>query len=216
MSNRFWPVWTILLLFGFAGQSQASNCSVDDYDHNGSIMEVQMCGDELFISYSEPKTSLRKIGIHPGTTLFEGTISRAGVVFGTARRFSAKCGAIDYTVEGAIRPNSIQLAGQAPVRNKRCEVTSYRHDELLFNLDNYADTVASGEWYAVAGAFSHRSNANERARNLSRRWQVMNSENCPNFTYGYWVVVAGPMSEHEARRATDEGRRYDAYAKSCY
>ncbi|AKH98950.1 hypothetical protein IMCC20628_00221 [Hoeflea sp. IMCC20628] len=216
MSNRLWPVWTILLLLGFAGQSQASNCSVDDYDHNGSIMQVEMCGDDLYISYSRPKASLRKIGIRVGTTLFEGTISRIGAVSGTARRFSAQCGAIDYSVEGAIRPNSILLEGQAPVRNRRCEVTRYRYDELLFSLDSYTDKAANEEWYAVAGAFSSRKNANNRARNLSRQWQVMNSRNCPNFTPGYWVVVAGPMPERDARRATAEGRQYDAYAKSCY
>lgn len=204
----------IFLFFMIGGSAYASNCSVDEYDHNGSVMEVQMCDNELFISYARPKSSLGKIGVSPGTTLFEGTVSNIGAVFGTAYRFSAACGEIAYDVEGAIRPNSILLNGQAPVRNKRCQITEYRYDELLFTLRGYTEKVAPADWYAVAGAFRDRNSADQQARTLPREWVVMDSGICPNFTPGYWVVVAGPMSEQDAQRSAAR-QSSQAYAKQC-
>jgi hypothetical protein len=215
MARYFAAVLAVLPVVMGAGASKASNCAVDDYEHNGSVMEVQECDGELFISYSKPKASLRKIGVKPGTTLFEGRISRIGAVFGKARRFSAKCGEITYDVEGAIRPNSILLEGQAPVRNSSCLVTEYRRDELLFTLEGYAEKVADANWYAIAGAFTERAGADRRVRTLSRKWRVMDSNDCPNFTAGYWLVAAGPMPEVTARKTTGEARKYEAYAKSC-
>jgi len=215
MTNRNWIISAAFLLFLTGGNAHASNCSVDEYDHNGSIMEVQMCDNEWYISYSRPKASLRKLGVRAGTTLFEGTVSRIGAVFGKARRFSAACGEISSDVEGAVRPNSILLEGQAPSRNKRCRITEYRYDELLFSLQDYGDNVAAADWYAVAGAFSNRNNADQRVREFPREWVVMNTRECPNFTPGYWVVVTGPMSEPDARRAASGAQRYQAYAKTC-
>ncbi len=215
MVNRYGVLSAIFVLFLLGGQAKASNCSVDEYDHNGSIMEVQMCDNELYISYSKPKASLRKIGVRAGTMLFEGTVSNIGAVSGTAYRFSDNCGDMAYDVEGAIRPNSILLDGQAPVRNKSCQVTEYRYDELLFTMQGFEEKVASADWYAVAGAFRDRNSADLQVRKMPRQWQVMNTRDCPNFTRGYWVVVAGPMSERDAQRAADGERRFQAYAKSC-
>ena len=215
MTHRIWIVLAALLLFLMGGNAHASNCSVDEYDHNGSVMEVQMCDNELFISYSKPKGSLRKLGVRAGTTLFEGAVSRIGAVFGKARRFSAACGEISYDVEGAIRPNSILLEGQAPSRNKACRITKYGYDELLFTLQDYSNNVAAADWYAVAGAFRDRNSADQQVRKMPRQWQVINTRDCPNFTRGYWVVVAGPMSERDAQGAADGERRYQAYAKQC-
>lgn len=197
-------------------QSQASNCAVDEYDHNGSVMEVQMCDNDLFISYTIPKASLRRIGVRSGTTLFDGTVSDIGTVSGLAYRFSAKCGAITYDVEGAIRPNSILLEGNAPTRNPSCTVTEFRYEELLFTLNGYADKVASKDWYAIAGTFRDRAGAEQRTSALPRQWQVMNTRDCPNFSRGYWLAAAGPMSERDAREAAGSAQRYQAYAKSCH
>jgi hypothetical protein len=206
----------VFLLFWTGGQAWASNCAVDEYDHNGSVMEVQMCDDGLFISYAVPKKSLAKIGVRPGTMLFEGTISNIGVVAGTAYRFSAACGDIAYDVTGAIRSSSILLDGQAPVRNKRCQITEYRYDELLFTLMNSGrGNAAAADWYAVAGAFRDRGSADQQVQRMPRQWVVINSRDCPNFTRGYWVVVTGPMTERDAQRAAQDARRYQAYAKQC-
>jgi hypothetical protein len=215
MMNLIGVVTAAVLLFMVSGNAQASNCSIDEYGHNGSVMEVQMCDNELYISYSKPKSSLRKIGVRRGTTLFEGRVSKIGAVSGTAYRFSASCGEIAYDVEGAIRPNSILLDGQAPVRNKRCQITEYRYDELLFTLNGYAEKMVNNDWYAIAGAFRDRNSADRQVRKMPRQWQVMNTRDCPNFTRGYWVVVAGPMSERDAQRAADSASRFQAYPKQC-
>jgi hypothetical protein len=215
MTNRIWIVSAALLLFLMGGNAHASNCSVDEYDHNGSIMEVQICDTEVYISYSKPKVSLRKLGVRAGTTLFEGTVSRSGAVVGKARRFSAACGEISYDVDGAIRPNSILLEGQAPSRNKACRVTKYGYDELLFTLLEYGNQVTAMDWYAVAGAFRDRNSADRKVRDFPRQWVVMNTRECSNFTRGYWVVVTGPMSERDAQRAAGGARRHQAYAKKC-
>lgn len=114
-------------------QANASNCAVDMYDHNGSLMEVQLCDNYLGITYVRPRAGLPSSVVN-GTLLFEGRISGIGAVSGQSRLFSATCGELTYDVEGAVRPNSILLSGTAPVRDANCRVTRYRNDELLFTL----------------------------------------------------------------------------------
>ncbi|SEO22866.1 hypothetical protein SAMN05216227_10663 [Pseudorhodobacter antarcticus] len=205
----------ICLLWLTGGKAQASNCSVDEYDHNGSTMEVQMCDNELYISYSRPKASLSKIGVRSGTMLFEGTISNIGAVSGVAYRFSADCGDIAYNVDGAIRPNSILLSGQAPVRNKKCQITKKGYDELLFTMQSYREKVAEGDWYAIAGSFRDRNSADQLVRKFPRDWTVVNTSICPKFTRGYWLVAVGPLSEQDAKTSASNVRGMEAYAKRC-
>lgn len=122
------------LLLGFSSQALASNCAVDDYDHNGSRMQVQACGGNLSISYVQPRQVLVRHGVGNGTLLFDGIEQPAGWVSGQARIFNDRCGEIAYAVAGPMRSGLIELRGDAPLRNQHCQLTGYRPDTLVFTL----------------------------------------------------------------------------------
>lgn len=119
-----------------APPADASNCAVDEYDHNGSTMELQVCdGGNLSISYTRPRSGLRPHGVTEGTLLFDGFEQQDGAISGEARVFSSRCGAMTYSVSGSKNSaGTIVLRGSAPVRNNRCDVTRYRSDRLVFTL----------------------------------------------------------------------------------
>lgn len=131
----------LFLVLGFlcfslqASPAAASACALDNYDHNGSLMEMQVCdGGAITISYVNPRPGLVPHGVRSGTLLFNGSEQAGGVISGQARIFNARCGEILYPVSGSVQGNSIILRGSAPVRNKRCRVTRYRADTLVFTL----------------------------------------------------------------------------------
>lgn len=211
-----------LASFSLSGSSAfASDCAVDNYDHNGSTMELQQCNGELSIAYSKPRSGLAKIGVSPGTLLFEGGVSRSGRVSGDARLFSAKCGEISYQVSGSMRGDTISLTGQAPKRNSGCRVTSHRTDNLLFTLITSAPqpAPAANDWYAIAGSFKSRSAAEAKVRELNaggyNDWIIKNTRDCPNFTNGYWIATVGPLLKADATAWTEWTNIPDAYAKKC-
>ena len=123
------------LLAVFQNPAWASNCAVDEYDHNGSLMEVMQCDNELVISYIKPKAVLLPYGVRNGTLLFEGDMYSQRSE-GTARLFSKKCGELKYQVEGHLGVNKIVLKGQAPKFDSQCRVVGYRPDTLVFDLVN--------------------------------------------------------------------------------
>ncbi|MCY0147220.1 hypothetical protein OEG84_05710 [Hoeflea sp. G2-23] len=162
--------------------------------------------------------------------MFDGRVTAVGAVIGKAWVFSARCGAMSYDVTGAVRPNSILLEGRAPKRDKKCKVTRYRDDELLFTNsyskpsrpaqtakpDRKQRLRASGDdWYAIAGAFPEFGDASDRVSELAGSWFVLDTNECLRFTRNYWVAAAGPMSERDAKRAAGSARRFDAYTKKC-
>lgn len=138
MMVRCLPLFAALLVLAVGSPnapSHASACAVDEYDHNGSTMEYQVCdGGEISISYVRPRSGLRPHGVREGTLLFNGSENRNGRITGQARIFNNHCGEITYSVSGTSQGGSIVLNGQAPVRNKSCRVTRYRPDRLLFTL----------------------------------------------------------------------------------
>jgi len=209
---------SMIAVFVFASSSQASNCAVDEYDHNGSTMEIQECDDGLWISYIEPRDGLKKVGVEDGTLLFEGEVGAAGTIIGQARLFSAKCGEILYDVSGAWRSNSILLEGIAPVRDSSCRVTKYRNDELLFTLETYADNTVATDWYAIVGSFKKRSDAQRKVDQINNGiddWFVLDTDYCPNFTNGYWIATIGPFEQAGAKAWKDWTGQHDAYIKRC-
>jgi hypothetical protein len=127
-------VLAVIAALGFiAPQASASDCAVDEYEHNNSLMEVQVCdGGDLSISYVRPRRGIARQGVKDGTLLFSGTEEANGRVSGTARIFSARCGPITYRVKGRNRGRVIKLYGEAPRRDRDCEVIGYRDDELIF------------------------------------------------------------------------------------
>ena len=67
-------------------------------------------------------------------------------------------------------------------------------------------------WYAIAGSYHSRREANARASRLGDPWYVANTNICENYTRGLWVVVAGAYNSSEAQRLA---RRVHGYAKEC-
>ena len=155
-------------------------------------------------------------GVRNGTVLFEGSWGRNDSVFGTARLFGRTCGEIEYDVSGAMRGSTLTLRGEAPVRDRNCDVVRYRDDTLIFRLAGGGPTpqpapqpappqAGPGDWYAIAGTFRSQTEAQQRADELDPdTWYVLNTRDCPNLTNGFWVTTAGPFGRGEAQAYADD------------
>jgi hypothetical protein len=85
----------------------------DRYLHNGSLMRVYWGkGDSMRIVYEEPRPGL---GVSAGTTLFSGSMTANGNVYGEALVFASDCRPARYRVEGKFENNDLLLQGPAPV-----------------------------------------------------------------------------------------------------
>jgi len=122
--------------------SGAQACETATYNHNGSVMTAERCGDRLSIYYEVPRQVIARQGVRPGTLLFEGFVTRNGnfeFIEGEARVFKSGCKEAVFPVEGGYTadslpgPDPIYLAGVAPVRNSRCVVTGSRNETLDFD-----------------------------------------------------------------------------------
>ena len=134
-----------------ASPAHASNCATDEYDHNGSLMEMQVCdGGGMTISYTRPRRGLIGVGVISGTLLFDGVEQAGGVISGQARRFDKTCGPVLYPVTGHNHGGSIILQGDAPKLDGRCRVTGYRPDKLVFTLQGAVQPPPSGGPAVVA------------------------------------------------------------------
>jgi len=130
-----WRISFLLLLCMLAVPATADSL----WDHNGSILRLRSEGAERFFEYLQPRTELRDAGVTAGTVLFEG--KAAGESYsGTAFRFSKKCGAIGYVVEGSLSADSrtLTLSGRVPKRNPNCQVVGHRDDVLVFRAQGTA------------------------------------------------------------------------------
>ena len=126
---------SLVLAIVFAPGASASNCARDQYMHNGSRMDFEVCdGGRITIAYSQPRPGMMKQGARPGTLLFDGTEGPGGVITGNSRLFSARCGVVPYPVSGSRQGNTIVLNGTAPIRGRGCQVVKYRQDNLVFSL----------------------------------------------------------------------------------
>ncbi len=95
------------------------------FTHNDSVMNLEWDdeGDGVTITYLKPKKSLN---IRPGTVLFEGAVTADGTMYGKAKVFSGNCGSIKYEVYGTYSEDYILLNGEAPIRDKRCNLVAYK------------------------------------------------------------------------------------------
>lgn len=136
MARFLFAVVAALMTFAqTAPEARASNCAINQYMHNGSLMEAQICdGGVLTISYIRPRPGMAKQGARNGSLLFDGVEGPGGVITGQSRLFSARCGVVPYAVSGSQQGNSIILNGTAPIRGKGCRVSRYRQDNLVFTL----------------------------------------------------------------------------------
>ena len=102
-----------------ASPTVASNCAIDQYDHNGSLMEMQVCdGGGMSISYLRPRQGLVAVGVLSGTLLFDGVEHAGGAISGQARRFSKTCGPITYPVTGQNSRHHDHPSGQCTRRRR--------------------------------------------------------------------------------------------------
>jgi len=135
MRRLFSAVPALLAFLLATPLAHASACAIDEYIHNGSIMEIQACDSgSISISYTQPRPGIAKQGARPGSLLFDGFEDANGVISGQARLFSARCGVVTYAVTGRRQGNSIILNGTAPIRGQGCHVTRHRQDNLIFAL----------------------------------------------------------------------------------
>ena len=105
------------------------------WNHNGSLMRLKASGNQRWIYYEVPKSSLRKSGVRRGTLLFNGRKS-GNYYIGTARRFSKYCPGtpLEYSVEGPVRSDQLQVTvyGSRQIY-KRCQPTGrFADDTLVF------------------------------------------------------------------------------------
>lgn len=120
-----------------APASAAVGCDTARYDHNGSGMEVHVCDGRMVIEYDNPKASLARLGVVPGTILFEGVVyemTGGSKISGQARVFKRNCQPAFYEVNGWMQynENGFALEGTAPVRTATCRVGRTRQDILRF------------------------------------------------------------------------------------
>lgn len=87
-----------------------------EYDHNGSRMQVTRAGQQVQITYQDPRDGIAAQGAGPGTVLFTGELDANDYLSGMARIFRRGCGVIDYYVYGDFAlGRDFTLTGAAPV-----------------------------------------------------------------------------------------------------
>ena len=135
---------TLLGLFaGAPGATAQDYCGTDEWNHNGSAMDVHICSGEVSIFYKRPRAALLASGVGPGTLLFRGrflpqeitgdtTVDEVSRLAGTAYVFRAGCPPAPYPVRGTMHAR-IELSGEAPVRGGGCRVERHRRDVLVFD-----------------------------------------------------------------------------------
>lgn len=120
--------------------------------HNRSEMLLEARSDgTIIITYLTPREGL---SAQPGDFVIYGSIGGVtgkNSVSGIARIFSAKCGPAAYEVGGNITDDkkTINLTGNAPIRDANCKITRFKEDKLLFTYvgeRGNLDTSFIGEW----------------------------------------------------------------------
>jgi hypothetical protein len=64
-------------------------------------------------------------------------------------------------------------------------------------------------WYAIAGSYRTKREADHKAARLGDPWIVSNSNICENYAKGIWMVVAGAFNGQDAR---SNARKVGGYA----
>lgn len=112
------------------------------------------------------------------------------------------------------KPNSIKLRDPEEIMNNTSEPPG-RTGSVSAPSSRTAQVCG---WYAMGGCFSTLRNAQQRADDVGGH--VVNNDEVPNFTPGFFCVVRGPFDDRsEAMHAQDQFYRagvYDSYVKpSC-
>lgn len=103
------------------------------FNHNGSQMIYAVNGDRAVISYAIPRPDLSHLGVTAGVTLFQGHVTRDGLIRGTAYTFARGCPPAPYEVHGMLG-EPLVLEGPAPHRGPNCAILGYRTDPSTARL----------------------------------------------------------------------------------
>lgn len=105
--------------------------------HNGSEMRMQIVGQDISISYHQPRPGLVAVGVTRGTLLFRGTLTGSRIQ-GTAFAFKSGCTPASYAVDGTRGfGRSFELTGPGPRFGRGCGVRDRSwqspHSRLVFS-----------------------------------------------------------------------------------
>ncbi len=131
-------VLTALLAGGFLVNAAAS-AAESTWTYNGSSVLLVENGQNVTITYLEPRPMLRREGVKRGTVLLRGKVS-SGTLTGTSYVFKQDCAPVAYEVSGSYQPGggqtTFELSGVVPQRDPAgCAVVgnaAQRPSRLLF------------------------------------------------------------------------------------
>ena len=119
--------------------SAALPALADSYwNHNGSLMRLTAYGNARSFTYAAPRQGMINAGVRPGTLFFDGWRD-GNRYYGTARVFSASCGASAFPIEGWVASEThVILEGWRPVF-RDCYATGDQVWERLEFTYSYSD-----------------------------------------------------------------------------
>ena len=109
------------------------------YTHNDSIaygVEDDSDATSLTIAYFKPRQGMLDAGAKPADLLFQGTVDANGRTDGFSFAYKGACGRFPFKATGVSSADrkTIRLTGELPNVDKRCNITSYAHVELDFDV----------------------------------------------------------------------------------
>jgi uncharacterized protein YraI len=162
----------VLSLLAVPHSSPALSQPTSMWNHNGSLMSLELAEGQLRFAYVEPRPGMIDAGARPGSQLFDGRLKGAHIS-GSARIFASQCGQFAYQVDGEVSNNGTQitLKGSAPmVETATCALKGAKPGVLNFDLKSGAPiamAVASNQH----GMMAH---GNSDCRNVSGDYVVIN------------------------------------------
>jgi hypothetical protein len=136
-----------------AGGSSLASAQASQWDHNGSLMRLEVDGKKTRFVYEDPRGALAAAKVKSGTVLFDGKEKKDGRLEGYAKLFRKGCDPVDYYVEGAYdkEKGEILLQGQAPLYSgEGCKITGYTDEGSASSLQ-FTRTGPAPDLYADRG-----------------------------------------------------------------
>lgn len=126
--------FVVMSLFAYAS-ANAQDRDVSFWTHNGSVMRLEVFGDQYVFRYDAPRVGMIEAGAISGSVMFEGSADESQIG-GTAYIFASRCGTFPYRVTGTwSTTRRITMRGQAPQVNRAtCRITRLTDDALIFEL----------------------------------------------------------------------------------
>jgi hypothetical protein len=103
------------------------------WDHNNSVMLISVAGNQVIITYEQPRQGMIDEGVRRGTVLFNG-YKDGNQLSGTSYVFDRNCPPIPYGDGGIIsNEREIVLSGRrVPTQLSNCQPVAYRVDPSIF------------------------------------------------------------------------------------